>query len=110
MHDKFNSTSFDSTAHPELAHICDFCFAHFPPDQIAAHLRDAHGVTEAGVVGRIDQEDNILTVTDAQGEMKINIQAALLWLSFDQPAWLWNGLISDTRQSNTHQGEQVTER
>ena len=104
MRDEFNPTLFDSTAHLECEHLCDFCFEHLPPDQIEAHLRDAHGITEAGVVGRIDQEGNILTTTDAQGEMKINIRAALLWLSFDQPAWLWNGLISDTRQE-----EQATE-
>ena len=98
------NSQFDQIEHPEWEHTCDVCFGQFPPDKIAEHMREAHGITETEVVGYVKQEDGILTLEDATGKMVVDLTQWALWQVLGCPAGLPNGILE-----NTHKGEGTNE-
>ena len=92
------SPLFDASDHPEWDHTCDICFGCFPPDRIAEHMREAHGITEPAAIGYVKQDNGILTIEDGTGKMVVDLGQWFLWKSLGCPDWFPNGIIENTRK------------
>jgi len=98
------NSQFDQIEHPEWEHTCDVCFGQFPPDKIAEHMREAHGITDTEVVGYVKQEKGILTMEDATGKMVVDLEQWFTWRMFGCPDWLPNGILVNTRKDGGSDG------
>lgn len=91
-------TAFEQAEHPNWDHVCDLCFGHFPPEGIAEHMREAHGIEQSEVLGYVKQEDGILTAEDPTGKLVVDMHQWVVWARSGFSPEVPNGIIENTRK------------